>query len=244
MKYCFVIPNYNHSECISLLINSLVEFGLPVIMVNDASDFHTRSKLIELEQQFPLLTLLHHDVNQGKGGAVQTGILFAASQGYEYAVQVDADGQHCLDDITTLLQLSREFPNDVISGKPVYDDSVPKHRYWARYITHFWVIVETLSFELKDTMCGYRAYPIKQSAALINEVALGKRMDFDIEVLVRLYWRGTRTQFFDTKVIYPESGVSHFKALEDNIRISWMHTRLCFGMLIRLPSLLYRKLRL
>jgi len=243
LKYCFVIPNYNHADYIAKLMDALEGFGFPIIMVNDASDAHIKAQLMALTKQHPLLTLLHHEVNQGKGGAVQTGLLFAHEKGFEHAIQIDADGQHCLDDIHTLLTLSQTHPADVISGKPVYDDSVPKHRYWARYITHFWVVLETLSFKLKDTMCGYRVYPLAPTVALINQVKLGKRMDFDIEVLVRLFWRGTTTQFFDTKVIYPELGISHFKAFEDNVRISWMHTRLCIGMLIRLPTLLVRKFK-
>lgn len=212
-------------------------------MVNDASNEEVTTKLITLDENYDSLTLIHHEENQGKGGAVQTGLLYAGNNGFEYAIQIDADGQHSLEDIERLLSLSKQFPNDVISGKPVYDESVPKHRYWARYITHFWVVVETLSMQLKDTMCGYRVYPLKSTVKLVNEVKLGKRMDFDIEILVRLFWRGVKTQFFDTKVIYPESGISHFRALEDNLRISWMHTRLCFGMLLRSPVLIMRKFK-
>jgi len=43
-------------------------------------------------------------------------------------------------------------------------------------------------------------------------------------------------------VNYPVDGVSHFNAVHDNVLISWMHTRLFFGMLLRLPTLLRRKL--
>lgn len=241
MRYCFIIPNYNHTQYIEMLVNALALYEFPIVMVNDASDRDVREKLIAVEAETDQLTVIHHAINQGKGGAVQTGLNYAHQQGYDYAIQVDADGQHCLDDLDALLSLSQQYPKDVISGKPVYDESVPKHRYWARYITHFWVMVETLSTQLKDTMCGYRIYPVKPCVELLEQVSVGKRMDFDIEILVRLFWRGTNTTFLDTKVIYPESGVSHFRAVEDNIRISWMHTKLCFGMLIRLPVLLMRK---
>ncbi|MDG2682298.1 glycosyltransferase family 2 protein, partial [Vibrio parahaemolyticus] len=69
------------------------------------------------------------------------------------------------------------------------------------------------------------------------------RMDFDIEILVRMYWEGVDIDFVPTRVIYPEGGISHFDALWDNVKISWMHTRLFFGMLPRIPSLLARKRR-
>lgn len=243
MQYCFVIPNYNHTEHLATQIATLAKHGLAIIMVNDGSDLQVKSDLEALTAQEPLLTLLHHKTNQGKGGAVQTGLTYALAEGFDYAIQVDADGQHCLDDIPALIALSQQFPHSVISGKPVYDDSIPKLRYLARYITHFWVIIETLSTSLKDTMCGFRVYPLKPSVALLDNVAIGKRMDFDIEILVRLYWQGTNTQFIETNVIYPQNGVSHFKAFEDNARISWMHTKLCFGMLRRLPILIARKFK-
>ena len=66
-------------------------------------------------------------------------------------------------------------------------------------------------------------------------------MDFDIEIMVRLFWQKIECRFIPTAVEYPEDGISHFRAFEDNVLISWMHTKLFFGMLIRIPSLLLRK---
>ena len=103
--------------------------------------------------------------------------------------------------------------------------------------------IETLGLQIKDTMCGFRVYPLAAYDQLAQQQSLGKRMDFDIEVMVRLYWQGCNVQFIPTKVIYPEEGLSHFRAFEDNVLISWMHTRLCFGMLVRIPQLLMRNIR-
>lgn len=89
-------------------------------------------------------------------------------------------------------------------------------------------------------MCGFRAYPINQTQAVLSKYDIGSRMDFDIEILVRLYWEGCDIDFVETRVIYPENGISHFDALWDNIKISWMHTRLFFGMLPRAPKLIAR----
>ena len=126
---------------------------------------------------------------------------------------------------------------------PSYDESVPRHRYYSRYITHFWVWVETLSLEIRDSMCGFRVYPLAQTLALADRVRIGRRMDFDTEVAVRLSWRGTPVISVPTRVIYPENGISNFRLWRDNLAISWMHTRLCAGMLLRLPLLLYRLMR-
>lgn len=210
-------------------------------MVNDGSAEQARSLFQRLAQKYTYLILVEHSINQGKGGAVQTGLKVAYSQGFTHALQIDADGQHDLNDVDKMLSESKNHPKALISGKPIYDESVPKHRYYARNITHFWVWIETLSFQIKDTMCGYRVYPLAETVELLSQQAIGKRMDFDIEIMVRLYWQKIECRFIPTAVEYPEDGVSHFRAFEDNVLISWMHTKLFFGMLIRVPSLLLRK---
>lgn len=242
MSYCIVIPNYNHTVLLDELIATLAQFSLPIIMVNDASDQQATKLFRDLSAKHTCLSVFEHKVNQGKGGAVQTGLCAAFEQGFSHALQVDADGQHDLNDVEKLITESKKFPQALISGKPIYDESIPKHRYYARNITHFWVWVETLSFKIKDTMCGYRVYPLAATVSLIKQQKLGKRMDFDIEVMVKLFWKNIELRFIETAVDYPEHGISHFRAFEDNVLISWMHTRLFFGMLVRIPSLLFRKL--
>lgn len=137
-----------------------------------------------------------------------------------------------------MLAEAERYPDALISGQPLYDDSIPKSRLYGRYITHFWVWIETLSLSIRDSMCGFRVYPLAATLALCDRRAIGQRMDFDTEIMVRLYWQGTRSRFIPTRVTYPASGLSHFDALYDNLRISWMHTRLFFGMLPRIPRLL------
>lgn len=241
MRACIVIPNYNHVAVIEAVLTELSALSLPIIMVNDGSSSEASEVMRYCAAKFESLTLIEHQKNQGKGGAVQTGLLTADKLGFTHAIQVDADGQHDLNDIKTLIKLGKTHPNSLISGRPVYDESVPKVRLYSRYITHFWVWIETLSFSVKDSMCGFRCYPVAITAKLLRDKRLGKRMDFDIEIMVRLYWRGVKSIFMPTKVIYPEGGSSHFRALEDNVLISWMHTRLFFGMLPRIPKLLWRK---
>ncbi|MGB5788234.1 MAG: glycosyltransferase family 2 protein [Pseudoalteromonas nigrifaciens] len=242
-KFCIVIPNYNHTSVIAAVLTSLAEYNLPIIMVDDASNEAAKAVFSALVQQHPLLTIVTHEHNQGKGGAVQSGLHYAYQQGYSHAIQVDADGQHNLADLAQLLRLSNANPQALVSCCPIYDASVPKHRYLARYLTHVWVWIETLSFEIVDSMCGFRVYPLGACEKLLKEVKLGKRMDFDPEILVRLYWRNVPFIFLPSQVIYPENGLSHFQPLHDNVRISWLHTRLFFGMLVRSPWLIAHKLK-
>ena len=236
---CFLIPCFNHGATMPSVVSSLLNFELPIIIVDDGSELETKQFLTPLAES-PNVTLVTLEQNQGKGGAVKAGIKRAQELGFSHAIQIDADGQHDLDALPALIQASQDKPLRLISGQPVYDESVPKARLYGRYATHIWVWIETLSLSIKDSMCGFRAYPIDKTQTVLNKYDVGSRMDFDIEILVRLYWEGCDIDFVETRVIYPENGISHFDALWDNVKISWMHTRLFFGMLPRAPKLIAR----
>ncbi|MEZ9317378.1 glycosyltransferase family 2 protein [Vibrio lentus] len=236
---CFLIPCFNHGATMPAVVSSLHHFELPIIIVDDGSELTTKQFLAPLAEN-SYVTLVTLEQNQGKGGAVKAGIKRAQELGFSHAIQIDADGQHDLDALPALIQASQAKPQRLISGQPIYDDSVPKARLYGRYATHIWVWIETLSLSIKDSMCGFRAYPVDKTQTVLNKYDVGSRMDFDIEILVRLYWEGCDIDFVETRVIYPENGISHFDALWDNVKISWMHTRLFFGMLPRAPKLIAR----
>ncbi|HDZ8830625.1 TPA: glycosyltransferase family 2 protein [Aeromonas dhakensis] len=231
MNPCILIPCYNHAAPLAAVLARLAEFKLPCLLVDDGSEPVAAAALDALAAQHPWVSLLRHPHNQGKGGAVMTGLRRAHELGFSHALQVDADGQHDLTDLPALLAEAHQHPEALVSGRPLYDDSVPKRRLYGRYITHVWVWIETLSFAIKDSMCGFRVYPLASTCALLERVALGRRMDFDTEVMVRLHWAGVPMRFVPTRVIYPVDGRSHFRLFRDNLDISWMHTRLVCRLL-------------
>jgi len=238
-----VIPVYNHAHAIVGLVERIAVHGLPCLLVDDGSGAECATVLDQLAAQRESVNLVRLSPNQGKGAAVMAGMREAGRLGYSHVLQIDADGQHDSDDIPGFLADSKRWPADVIGGSPIYDESVPKGRLYGRYLTHVWVWINTLSLQIKDSMCGFRVYPLEATLALLDRANLGKRMDFDVEILVRLHWAGVRVRDRPTRVIYPEDGVSHFQVWRDNARISKMHTKLFFGMLLRSPTLLLRKFR-
>jgi len=242
-KPCIVIPFYNHPSTIATVLDALRPLTLPCFLVDDASDAVSRDVLAALAQrEASWVRLLGHPVNQGKGGAVMTGCNAAFDAGFTHALQIDADGQHNAADAARLLDLARAHPHALISGVPVYDRSVPRSRLYGRYVTHVWVWINTLSLQIKDSMCGLRVYPLRAAISLWRNTTLGRRMDFDVEIIVRLVWRGVQVIGMPTRVTYPADGISHFHAWRDNLAISGMHARLFVGMLVRSPLLLARRL--
>lgn len=241
MHNCFVIPIYNHHDTIATTVEALLPYQLPIIIADDGSDSQTKQALQQLASRYTLVDIVTLARNGGKGAAVSAALRRAAARSFSHALQIDADAQHDVNDIPAFWQLAAQHPDDLISGAPLYDEYMPRSRRIGRHITHFWVNIETLSRDIRDSMLGYRVYPVAASIRLIDQVQLGQRMDFDIEIMVRLYWQGIKVRFIPTRVIYPQGGRSHFSLLQDNWLISKMHTKLFFGMLWRMPLLLKRK---
>jgi glycosyltransferase involved in cell wall biosynthesis len=241
MNICALIPFYNHPDAIGYVVNRLSAFNLHIIIVDDGSDERSKLSLKPL-LSLPNVTVVTREINGGKGAAVIAGMREALNRGYVYALQVDADGQHDLDKIPELLKLSNQYPGKIISGMPVYDDSVPTNRKLWRYATHILVWIHTLSFEIRDSMCGFRIYPLEKTLNVINSMNnFGQRMDFDIEILVRSFWADLHIVQLPVSVRYPIDGVSHFQLFNDNFLIAKLHIRLFFGMLLNSPKLLLRR---
>lgn len=238
--FCLIIPVYNHPETIGWLMEQLATYQLHCILVNDGSDPECSERLRHLANALPTVELIERDSNGGKGAAVKTGLRHAFESGYTHAIQIDADGQHNHGDIGKFIATANQHPDAVISGEPVFEN-IPRVRFYARYLTHVWIWINTWSLDIHDSMCGFRVYPVAETMQIINKYQVGNRMDFDPEILVRLHWSGIKVIQLKTAVSYPRDGISHFRGLLDNLLISRMHTVLFFGMLRRIPSLLARK---
>jgi glycosyltransferase involved in cell wall biosynthesis len=241
LKAAFVVPVYDQPGAIAQTLAGLKRFHLPCYLVDDGSSAECAGALAALaERERSWVRLLRHGINRGKGAAVMTGCARAQVDGCTHAVQVDADGQHDLSDVPRLLALAEREPRAVVTGIPIYDTTVPRSRLYGRYVTHVWVWINTLSLDIRDSMCGFRVYPLADTLAVWHRGGVSRRMAFDTDILVRLWWRGLPVLQQPTRVTYPRDGVSHFHLLWDNVRISAMHARLFLGMLLRLPWLLGR----
>jgi glycosyltransferase involved in cell wall biosynthesis len=240
---CAVVPVYDHERTVAATTASLRAQGLAVWLVDDGSGPACAGELRRLATTVDGVHLLRLPENRGKGAAVMAGLEAASAAGFTHALQIDADGQHDCADVPRFVAAAMAEPRTLICGRPVFDASIPRHRLYLRYLTHAMVWLNTLSFEIPDAMCGLRVYPLAVVLPVLAERMPGSRMDFDVEVLVRLHWRGVAMRWLPTRVGYPLDGVSHFRLLRDNWRITVMHTKLFFGMLRRAPALLARRWR-
>jgi len=100
-----------------------------------------------------------------------------------------------------------------------------------------------MGWGIDDSLFGMRLYPAAELVEVFESTSFARRFDFDPEVAVRLAWRGVPILNLPTPVRYlsrEEGGVSQFRYLRDNALLTWMHSRLLFGFLARLPWLALR----
>jgi glycosyltransferase involved in cell wall biosynthesis len=231
---CALVPTYDNPDTIGPVVDRVRTWLPDVIVVDDGSREPGRQAVQALAST-PRVHVHRRGKNGGKGAAVKDGFRIAHGLDFTHALQIDADGQHQLEDIPRFLEAARAQPWALILGAPLFDASAPKARLIGRQITRFWANLETYGKRvIQDPMCGFRVYPLD---AAIRADAKGNAMDFDPEIAVRMVWGQTPVVNLPTRIRYltrEAGGVSHFRRVRDDALISWMHTRLMLGAILRL----------
>ena len=240
-----IIPSYNTGATVYATVRAARAAWSPVWVVVDGSDDGTAGGLRALAAGDPGLRVEVLAANSGKGAAVLHGLQAARSAGFTHALTMDSDGQHPADLIRAFMHAAMARPGAMILGRPVFDASAPLLRVRGRRISNWWTDLETLGAGIDDSLYGFRVYPIAALVEVMRGQRWMRRFDFDTEAVVRLAWRGVRPINLAAPVKYlsaAEGGVSHFRYGRDNVLLTWMHLRLMAGFLLRLPSLLARRL--
>ena len=240
-----LIPSYNPGPKVYDTVRAARAQWTPVWVVVDGSEDGTAGGLTALAAGDDGLHVIVLPNNVGKGAAVLHGLDQAAAEGFTHALTMDSDGQHPAELIPRFMAESAAQPEAMVLGKPVFDASAPVLRVRGRKVSNAWADLETLWMGIGDSLYGFRVYPVEPLRRVMRGQRWMRRFDFDPEAAVRLAWRGVRPVNLPAPVRYfsaDEGGVSHFNYLRDNLLLTWMHTRLFFGFLMRLPLLLWRRL--
>jgi glycosyltransferase involved in cell wall biosynthesis len=239
-----LIPSYNTGEAVFQTVLEARQVWQPVWVVVDGSSDGTGARLADMAAKDSGLKVMLLPHNQGKGAAILHGLQAALEGGFTHVLAMDADGQHPADKIPEFMQASRDNPQALILGQPIFDASAPLLRVRGRKVSNWWTNLETLWQGIGDSLFGFRVYPARALLDVMRQSRWMRRFDFDTEAAVRLCWRGITPINIPALVKYlrpEEGGVSHFNYLRDNLLLTGMHTRLFMGFLLRLPILLWRK---
>lgn len=239
LNCCVIIPTYNNAGTLASVINGVLRYTDRIIAVNDGSNDLTADIL----RRFRNITVVTHEVNRGKGIALQTGFKKAVEKGYRYAVTIDSDGQHNPDDLPGFIEKIEAEPDSMIVGaRNMEQSTVPGKSSFGHKFSNFWYKVET-GIALPDTQSGYRLYPVQK---LKDIRYITNRFEFEIEVIVRAAWAGLNVTSVPVSVIYfpKETRVSHFRPLQDFTRVSILNTVLVFlAIAIYRPLMYFRNLK-
>ncbi|MCE1241041.1 MAG: glycosyltransferase family 2 protein [Azonexaceae bacterium] len=241
-----LIPSYNPGPRVVATVEAARAQWTPVWVIVDGSTDGSAATLQRMAAADAGLRIVVLPENRGKGGAVLEGMTRAAAEGYTHVLTMDSDGQHPAALIPAFMAASQAAPAAMVLGKPVFDADAPALRVNGRKVSNWWANLETLWQGIGDSLYGFRVYPVGPLMRIMRSTRFMRRFDFDPEAVVRLCWAGVRPINIDAPVRYfsaGEGGVSHFRYLRDNTLLTWMHTRLFIGFIVRLPALLFRRRR-
>lgn len=217
-KWCVIIPTYNNEKTLDKVVSDVLLVCSDVIIVNDGSTDKTSEIL---ETYIGNVSILTHSRNKGKGKSLKDAFNFAINKGFEYAITIDSDGQHYPEDIRLFIDKIGLNPNSIIVGaRDMTQDGVPKKSSFGNKFSNFWFWVET-GISLTDTQTGFRLYPLNKMKGMRF---VTNKFEFEIEVIVRMAWKGVQVKEIPIRVKYDETRVSHFRPFKDFTRISILNT--------------------
>lgn len=223
-KVAIIIPCYNHGIRISDVVWKTLALGFPVFVVDDGSRDTTPDILSGIDG----ITVLTHSENRGKGLALQSGFT-AARDTCDWAITLDADGQHKPEDVESLLAAVPHGIRPIVIGVRLGMDgeNVPWTSRFGRGFSNFWVWVSGGPW-VSDSQSGFRLYPLPETLAL---AVRAKRFQYEVEVLVKANRAGIPVVEAPVQVVYQRGAerISHFHPWKDFLRNSATFSRLIIG---------------
>lgn len=227
LRCAFVIPVYNHRQRVASVVRQAVQMGFPVIVVDDGSTDGSYDAVKDIAG----ITLVRHRNNCGKGKALLTGMK-AAEKLADWAISIDADGQHEPEDARCLLEAIPVGKRPIVVGyrMGMVADDVPWTSRFGRGFSNFWVRCAD-GPRISDSQCGFRIYPLAETLALPVKC---RRFQFEIEVLVKAVWNNLTVLEAPVRVSYTPgtARISHFRPFVDFCRNFGAFSRLIFQRIV------------
>ena len=214
-----VVPTYDNPLTIEKVAHDVLSHGYTLIIVDDGSKLPV-SSIIPTEDN---LTIVRHEVNQGKGAAIITGAMEAQKHGYNYFISLDGDGQHLASQIEKIIAACDGKDQIIIGARNFAINNVPNGSKFGRWFNNFWACWDTEQ-NITDSLSGFRLYPI----SILDLTIQTKRFDWEMEVLVKHAWKGRLIKEVIIECYYPtpDERVSHFKKFWDTAAIVMVHVKL------------------
>ncbi len=198
MSLTILMPVFNEKATIETILERVEATGLAteIIVVDDGSTDGTRDLLQALAARHPLLKLILHERNRGKGAAIQTGIR-AATQ--DLLLIQDADLEYDPRDYPALLDPIREGKADVVFGSRFLGAPRRTTMFWHMVANKLLTLMTNVLYNsiLSDMETGYKLF----RREIIQGIPLRcRRFDFEPEVTAKLLKR--RVRIFEVPISF------------------------------------------
>ena len=219
-KISVVLPSLDPDEKLIAVVDGLLEYGFShIILVNDGSKPENLHYFTDLAAQHPQITLLHHEVNKGKGAALKNAFrwfLEHRPEGFG-VVTVDGDNQHHPADTRACCEHMLETGHTVLGCRDFNQEDVPARSSFGNKTTSM-IFKIFVGMTISDTQTGLRAIP-RNDLVILNEVC-GDRFEYETNMLLALKENGIPFDEVKIRTVYiEENKSSHFRAIRDSWRI-------------------------
>jgi glycosyltransferase involved in cell wall biosynthesis len=209
MKTCILIPGYNESRMIGQVVTNARKIIDDVVVIDDGS----RDNTAQIAQDAGAY-VIKHEVNKGKGAALQTGFQYAIDHGYDAVITMDSDGQHDPDDIPGFLDAVEKIGSGIIIGTRMGDIStMPLIRRCTNKLTSFSASILARQ-KIEDSQSGFRLITTDVLKTVRLETA---GFETESEILIKASKAGFRITSVPIKTIYGEEK-SKIKPMRDTYK--------------------------
>lgn len=158
-KTYIIIPAYNEEKRVRPVIDEIAKMGYNMVIINDGSSDNTLNVLKDVQNKYPSqIHIYSHIINRGVGLAMQTGFEAVLKFNPKYILNIDADGQHSVDDIDKVLEpLVSNRAQAVIGVRPLKD--MPKTKNFANTVMNILTRI-FYNVDVSDSQTGFRGLTI------------------------------------------------------------------------------------
>ena len=214
-----VIPAYQPDEKLTGVVDTLItKTNFPIVIVDDGSKADCQPLFAALSEK-EQVTVLHHEVNRGKGAAMKTAFQYVYDNcpNEEGVITVDADGQHLPDDVLRVADAFRSHRDALVTGSRRFTGNVPFKSRAGNAITRFVFAIST-GVKVYDTQTGLRAFSRDNIPRMLS--LKGDRYEYEISQLLYCCRELIPIVEVPIETVYIEDNASsHFRALRDGWRI-------------------------
>jgi glycosyltransferase involved in cell wall biosynthesis len=206
-----LIPAYNEAARVGEVVSKTSQQVKQVVVIDDGSTDDTAGVASKAGAK-----VLRHERNRGKGSAIITGLDYFKGSDIEFAIFLDADGQHDPEEIPKFIEAACAVNADVVVGtRMARTRDMPLVRKLTNQFTS-WVTSKLARQQIPDSQCGFR---LLRRAVVGNLELSTAQFETETEMLIQAGRAGHKIVSIPVRTIYYETGrASHIHPLRDTVR--------------------------